>query len=201
MTSTTFLHGYAPVAFRQNFDAASYKTCSPLSGRNFETKQYEETIAEQSFSAEAGCVEFHEPNSLRAIRDDLRSAGFVSSRLIGGQNAVNFAYIIYLRGRAESSAAEVEACSEMVCDEHAYRPLFRNPETAFDLILANRSPRARDLYQRRGYRTVVGEFWSTLLPQQMDVIKQQPLFQCFKHQVKLNDKGFLRAISPFSTLS
>jgi hypothetical protein len=33
----------------------------------------------------------------------LRSAGFVQSDLIGGQNAVNFAYILYLRGRAEGA--------------------------------------------------------------------------------------------------
>ena len=32
----------------------------------------------------------------------LRSAGFVTTALVGGQNAVNFAYILYLRGRAEN---------------------------------------------------------------------------------------------------
>jgi hypothetical protein len=31
----------------------------------------------------------------------LRSAGLVTNDLIGGQNAVNFAYILYLRGRAD----------------------------------------------------------------------------------------------------
>jgi hypothetical protein len=36
----------------------------------------------------------------------LRSAGFVTSALIGGQNAVNFAYILYLRGRTEKVPAD-----------------------------------------------------------------------------------------------
>jgi type I restriction-modification system DNA methylase subunit len=34
------------------------------------------------------------------------SAGFVTSNLISSQNAVNFAYIVYLRGRAEKVAAD-----------------------------------------------------------------------------------------------
>lgn len=37
----------------------------------------------------------------------LRSAGFVTSDLIGGRNAVNFACILHLRGRAENMAAVI----------------------------------------------------------------------------------------------
>src|SRR5438093_3285316 len=81
-----------------------------LSGRNFETKQYEEAIAEQSFSTlKQGVLNFMNQTHFERFVMILRSAGFVSSRLIGGQNAVNFAYIIYLRGRAERiPAAEIE---------------------------------------------------------------------------------------------
>ena len=39
----------------------------------------------------------------------LRSSGFLTSALIRSRNAVNFAYILYLRGRTENlPAAEIE---------------------------------------------------------------------------------------------
>ena len=106
-----------------------------LSGRNFETKQYEEAIAEQSFSTlKQGVLNFMNQTHFERFVMILRSAGFVSSRLIGGQNAVNFAYIIYLRGRAERiPPAEVEGLvrkwfvMSMLTGRYS-----GNPETAFD---------------------------------------------------------------------
>ena len=73
-----------------------------LSGRNFETKQFEEAISEESFGRlKKGILAFINKTHFDRITMILRSAGFVTSALIGGRNAVNFAYIIYLRGRAE----------------------------------------------------------------------------------------------------
>lgn len=73
-----------------------------LSGRNFETKQYEDVIAEESFARlKQGVLHFINKTHFERLVMILRSAGFVSRDLIGSQNAVNFAYIIYLRARAE----------------------------------------------------------------------------------------------------
>ena len=78
-----------------------------LSGRNFETKQYQEAIAEQSFARlKQGVLNFINQTHFERLVMILRSAGFVSSSLISGQNAVNFAYILYLRGRAEKMPAD-----------------------------------------------------------------------------------------------
>ncbi len=81
-----------------------------LSGRNFETKQYEEVIAEASFGRlKRGILAFINKTHFDRITMILRSAGFVTSGLIGAQNSVNFAYILYLRGRAENlRAADLE---------------------------------------------------------------------------------------------
>ena len=39
----------------------------------------------------------------------LKSAGFITNRLIGGQNTVNFAYILYLQAKKEGmQSAETE---------------------------------------------------------------------------------------------
>ena len=58
-----------------------------LSGRNFETREFEEVIAEESFRRLEAAI--------------LRSAGFVEASMIRSQNTVNFAYILYLTLRAQ----------------------------------------------------------------------------------------------------
>ena len=64
----------------------------------------------------------------------LRSAGFVTSALIGGRNAVNFAYILYLRGRSEGvSAADLERLVRRWYVMSILRGRYTgSPETAFD---------------------------------------------------------------------
>ena len=73
-----------------------------LSGRNFETKQYEETIVEDSFNRlKLGILDFMNRTHFDRFTMILRSAGFETSDLIRAQNSLNFAYVLYLRGRAE----------------------------------------------------------------------------------------------------
>lgn len=68
-----------------------------LSGRNFETRDYEEAIAEASFKKlEKGTLNFINETNFKRFLMILRSAGFVDSSLTRSQNALNFAYIIYL---------------------------------------------------------------------------------------------------------
>jgi hypothetical protein len=95
------------VAFTSQFKRGKLQDLvALLSGRNFETKQYEEAIAEQSFaSLKSGVLEFVNKTHFDRITMILRSAGLVTNDLIGGQNAVNFAYILYLRGRADGLPA------------------------------------------------------------------------------------------------
>jgi hypothetical protein len=168
-----------------------------LSGRNFETKQYEEVIAQQSFDVlKRGVLNFMNQTHFERFVMILRSAGFVSRDLIGGQNAVNFAYIIYLRGRADGlPPAQIENLVRrwfvmgMLTQRYS-----GNPETAFDFDI--RQIQAQGLTQY--VDTVIGaemsdSFWTTLLPQQMDTSSgQSPYFLVFQSaQVKFNDKGFL----------
>lgn len=168
-----------------------------LSGRNFETKQYEDTVAEQSFAQlRQGVLNFINQTHFERFVMILRSAGFVSSSLIGGQNAVNFAYIIYLRGRAEKLApALIERLvrrwyvASMLTGRYA-----GNPETTFDFDI-----RQIETNGLAGYieAVIAGElsegFWSTLLPQRLETSSgTSPYFLAFQAaQVKAQDKGFL----------
>lgn len=77
-----------------------------LSGRNFETKLYEDVIAEESFAKlKTGVMNFMNQTHFERFTMIMRGAGFVTSDLVGGRNAVDFAYILYLRGRAERASA------------------------------------------------------------------------------------------------
>src|SRR5207245_9998610 len=99
--------GTLRVAFTSEFRRGKLQDLvALLSGRNFETKQFEEIIAEESFGRlKQGILRFINKTHFDRITMILRSAGYVTGDLIGGRNAVNFAYILYLRGRAENLPA------------------------------------------------------------------------------------------------
>jgi hypothetical protein len=168
-----------------------------LSRRNFETKQYEEAVAEQSFAQlRQGVRSFINQTHFERLMMILRSAGFVSKSLIGGQNAVNFAYIIYLRGRADGiPPAEIEG---MVRRWYVAATLTGryagNPETTFDFDIRQIESRGLRAYTNSVIEAELTEgFWNTLLPQEMETSSStSPYFLVYQSaQVKLQDKGFL----------
>ena len=81
-----------------------------LSGRNFESRRFEEEIAGASFSRlREGVLRFINQTNFQRFIMILRSAGFVDKGLIRSQNTVNFAYILYLTLRGQGMAsAEIE---------------------------------------------------------------------------------------------
>jgi len=168
-----------------------------LSGRNFETKQYEDAIAEASFGRlKQGILAFINKTHFERITMILRSAGFVTSALIGGQNAVNFAYILYLRGRSEHvHSADLERLVRRWYVMSILRGRYTgSPETAFDFDIRQIEARGLVAYSKSVIEAELPEsFWTGMLPQLMDTSSgQSPYFLAYKAaQVKLGDKGFL----------
>ncbi len=168
-----------------------------LSGRNFETRQYEDAIAEASFGQlKQGILRFINKTHFARITMILRSAGFVTNDLIGGQNAVNFAYILYLRGRAENvPSADLERLVRRWYAMSILRGRYTgSPETAFDFDIRQVEARGLVAYADSVIETELPEsFWTGMLPQLMDTSSgQSPYFLAYKAaQVKLGDKGFL----------
>tara|TARA_B100002003_G_scaffold108279_1_gene100439 strand:+ start:565 stop:2367 length:1803 start_codon:yes stop_codon:yes gene_type:complete len=69
-----------------------------LSGRNFETRTYEKEIEESSFETlKDGIMEFINKTNFKRFLMIVRSAGFVDKSMIGSDNALNFAYALYLK--------------------------------------------------------------------------------------------------------
>ena len=81
---------------------------SLLSGRNFETREFEEQIKEDTYKqlADGVCSFINETNFKRFVMI-IRSAGFCHSRLIRSQNTLNFAYILYLKLREKKYKPEL----------------------------------------------------------------------------------------------
>jgi hypothetical protein len=168
-----------------------------LSGRNFETKQYEEVVAEDAFAKlKTGILNFINETHFKRLTMILRSAGFITSSLIRSQNAINFAYILYLRGRAEGvPAADIERLVRrwyvMSLLRQRYSGAF---ESDFDSDIRQIEAHGLAAYCDAVISAELAEsFWSTLLPQLMDTSSAaSPYFLVYQAaQVKLGDLGFL----------
>jgi hypothetical protein len=168
-----------------------------LSGRNFETRQYQEEIVEDSFKKlSSGISAFISQTHFERFTMILRSAGFITSDLIGGMNNVNFAYIVYLSGRAQNlSAADLE---RLVRRWYAMSVLTSryggSIETAFDQDIRQIDAQGLVAYSESVLENELPDsFWTGMLPQLMDTpAVNSPYFLAWQAaQVKAGDKGFL----------
>lgn len=168
-----------------------------LSGRNFETRQYQEEIVEESFKKlSSGISAFISQTHFERFTMILRSAGFITSDLIGGMNNVNFAYIVYLSGRAQNlPAADLE---RLVRRWYAMSVLTGryggSIETAFDQDIRQIDAQGLVAYSESVLENELPDsFWTGMLPQLMDTpAVNSPYFLAWQAaQVKASDKGFL----------
>lgn len=186
------------VAFTSEFGRGKLQDLvALLSGRNFVTKQYEDAIAEASFnSLKKGILAFINKTHFERITMILRSAGFITSKMIGGQNAVNFAYIVYLRGRAENMpAADLE---KLVRRWYAMSILTGryggSAESTFDFDIRQITSLGLSVFAESVIANELPDsFWEGMLPQYMTTSSiNSPYFMCYQAaQAKLGDLGFL----------
>lgn len=168
-----------------------------LSGRNFETRAYEEAIVEQSFNKlRDGIDAFMNKTHFDRLTMILRSSGFLTANLIRSQNAVNFAYIVYLRGRSEGLPPNV--LERLVRCWYTMSILTQrysgNPETAFDFDIRQIASQGLISYTTAVIENELPDtFWTGMLPQLMDTSSSiSPYFIAFQAaQARLGDKGFL----------
>ena len=186
------------VAFTQEFKRGKLEDLvALLSGRNFETRTFEETIAEDSFSKlkKALLLYMNETNFKRFIMI-LRSAGFVNASMIRSQNTVNFAYLLYLTLRAQkvdSNQTESLVRRWFVMSILTSR-YTSSPETAFGVDVRNINGQGASSYLEALERAELSDaFWNEGLPQQMNTsAASSPYFNVFlASQVNGNNKGFL----------
>jgi hypothetical protein len=186
------------VAFTTQFSRGRLSDLvSLLSGRNFETRTYEDTIAEQSFATlKTGVINFINETNYKRFLMIIKSAGFISPKLIRSQNAINFAYIVYLKLKelgVNSVAIESYVRRWLVYSILTGR-YSGSPESAFDFDIKQISQKPFDEYLKEKEEGELSDaFWNASLPQSLDTsVASSPYFHVFlAAQVKSNDRGFL----------
>lgn len=186
------------VAFTTQFNRGRLSDLvSLLSGRNFETRTYEDTIAEQSFATlKTGVNNFINETNFKRFLMIIKSAGFISPKLIRSQNAINFAYIVYLK--LKDLGVNSVSIESYVRRWFVYSILTGrysgSPESVFDYDIKQISQKPFDEYLKEKEDGELSDaFWNASLPQSLDTsVASSPYFHVFlASQVKANDRGFL----------
>ncbi|WP_162426108.1 GmrSD restriction endonuclease domain-containing protein [Pontibacter pudoricolor] len=186
------------VAFTSKFNRGKLSDLvSLLSGRNFETRTYEAAIAENSFAQlREGVLSFINETNYKRFIMIVKSAGFISPKLIRSQNVLNFAYILYLKLKEQGENAV--AIESYVRRWMVYSILTGrysgSPESYIDYDIKQISERPFAEYLKEKEAGELSEaFWNSSLPQSLDTsVASSPYFLVFlAAQVKANDKGFL----------
>ena len=170
---------------------------SLLSGRNFETREYEEEIAESSYNTLiTGVKEFVNETNFKKFLMIINSAGFVDNKLIRSVNALNFAYILYLKLREQRYDP---ALIEKYVKKWFVLTLLTgrysgSPESRFDFDIKNISEkRFEDFLNEIEEAQLSDAFWTAELIQRLNTSSSNsPVFNVFlASQCYFNDKGFL----------
>lgn len=186
------------VAFTSQFNRGRLSDLvSLLSGRNFETRTYEAEIAQQSFATlKEGVTNFINETNFKRFLMIVKSAGFISPKLIRSQNAINFAYIVYLKLKhlGENPVAIESYVRRWLVYSILTSRYSGSPESTFDFDIKQISHKSFDkILREREAAELSDAFWNASLPQSLDTsVASSPYFHVFlASQVKANDKGFL----------
>ncbi len=186
------------VAFTSQFERGRLSDLvSLLSGRNFETRTFEEEIAEKSFAKlKDGVLQFINENNFKNFIMIIKSAGFVDEKLVRSQNTLNFAYILYLKLHKlhyPSGLIEKYVKRWFVMSILTGR-YSGSPESVFDTDIRRIASSNFDVYLNEVEEAHLSDaFWNAELIQKLRTsIASSPIFNVFlAAQCKFNDRGFL----------
>ncbi len=186
------------VAFTFKFNRGKLSDLvSLLSGRNFETREYEEEIAKQSYDTLiTGVKDFINETNFKRFLMIITSAGFVDNRLIRSVNAMNFAYILYLKLKEQgyNSALIEKYVKKWFVLTLLTGRYSGSPESRFDFDIKNISKKDFGNYLKEIEDAQLSDaFWNAELIQRLNTSSStSPVFNVFlASQCYFNDKGFL----------
>jgi hypothetical protein len=171
---------------------------SLLGGRDFETRDYKEEIAENSFEKLTNGVisfmnEFNFSNFILAIK----SAGFISNKLINSQITLNFAYALYLILNNNNQIDKTQI-KHYVSKWYVFATLtsryISSPETMMDMDIRRISEKGFLEYLKEMEEANLSEaFWNVRLVQDLGTsVINSPFFNVFlAAQVHCNDNSFM----------
>jgi len=168
-----------------------------LSGRNFETRENVESIAENSFKKlRQGVEAFVNETNFKRYLMIVQSTGIVDSSLVRSKNVLNFGYILYLslKNRDTPPTTIESIVRRWIVLSMLTGRYSGSAESAIDFDIKHFTEQNPLTFLKT---TELGElsdtFWKTVLVQRLDTsVASSPFFLVFlMAQVKRNARGFL----------
>jgi hypothetical protein len=168
-----------------------------LSGRNFETRDYEEEIAEKSYDRlHEGVLKFVNKTNYDRYMMILKSAGIIDASLIRSDNALNFAYALFILLRDKGvhpNTIETVVRKWLVLSILTGR-YSGSPESMFDYDIKRFNTNPPEEYLKSVELGQLSDaYWEHILPERLNTsVASSPYFKLYlMAQVHSGDKGFL----------
>jgi len=170
---------------------------SLLSGRNFETREFEQAIMDESFQKLSnGVIDFVNETHFKRFVMIIKSCGFINKDLIRSQNVLNFAYVLYLTLRDQK-------IDNNLIEKYIQRWFLMSiltgrysgsPESMYDYDIKSIHKEGVGNYLKSIEESDLSDsFWKIGLVRQLNKASvNNPFIKIFfASQIKSNSKGFL----------
>ena len=170
---------------------------SLLSGRDFNSRDYQETIAEESFAKlKEGVLSFVNKTNFQRYLMIVRSTGIISPAMIRSQNVLNFGYALYLllKSKGENAATIEKVVRRWIVLTILTGRYSGSPESTFDYDIKRfQSNAPMDFLEHIEAGELSDAFWNNILVSKLETsVASSPMFHVFlMAQVKMGDYGFL----------
>ncbi len=170
---------------------------SLLSGRDFNTRDYQESIAEESFAKlKEGVLDFVNKTNFQRYLMIVKSTGIISPAMIRSQNVLNFGYALYLllRAKGEDPAVIEKVVRRWMVLSILTGRYSGSPESTFDYDIKRfQSNDPMEFLEHTEAGELSDAFWNNILVTKLNTsVASSPMFHVFlMAQVKMGDCGFL----------
>lgn len=168
-----------------------------LSGRNFETRNYEESIAIDSYQQlHEGVMKFVNKTNFDRYMMIVKSAGIIDESLIRSSNVLNFGYALYilLRDRCINQDVIETVVRKWLILSILTGRYSGSPESRFDYDIKRFNTSDPLKYLESEEKGELSDaYWNFTLPTRLNTsVASSPYFKLFlMAQIKSGDKGFL----------
>ena len=174
------------IAFMYKFGRGKMKDLvSLLGGRDFETREYKEEIAESSFALlKEGVLDFMNRYSFSNFLLAIKSAGFISPKLINSDMTLDFAYTLFLLLHADPNV-DKKQIDKYVTKWYVLSTLtsryIGSPETVMDADLRNIKAKGFEQFFAEIEAAELSDtFWNIGLVQRLETsVINSPFFNTF----------------------
>ncbi|WP_205774429.1 hypothetical protein [Alkalicoccus luteus] len=171
---------------------------SLLSGRDFETREYKEEIIKESFEKlYDGVHRFINETNFKRFIVILKSAGVINSKLVRSQNALNFAYALYLllREKGVKEATINQVVRKWLVASILTERYSSSPESMFDFDIKRFAQHDDPVaYVDKMEAGELSEaYWDNIMPTNLDTsVTSSPYFNLYvMAQIYDKDYAFL----------